>query len=84
MIDIVIEINDEIKSSIEIDGKQHYEYTSHFHNPSDDRKNNDKGRKRFEDLQKKDKEKDAAIKKICHGNDCLRIKFNDPKKKKSN
>ena len=60
---------------IEADGKQHYEYLSHFHNPNNDRKNNDAGYKIFLELQEKDRKKDIASKNMCNGKDCLRIKY---------
>lgn len=58
---------------IEADGIQHYKYTPHFHNPKNDRTNNELGMKRFKELQEKDEIKNNAALEICSGKKCLRI-----------
>lgn len=73
--DILIKKNGIPYGIIEADGKQHYEYLAHFHNPNNDRKNNEAGYKIFLELQKKDEKKNIASKIICNGKDCLRIKY---------
>lgn len=74
--DILIKKNGTPYGIIEADGKQHYEYQAHFHNPNNDRKNNEAGYKIFLELQKKDEKKNIASKILCNGKDCLRIKYN--------
>ncbi len=73
--DILIKKNGLLYGIIEADGKQHYEYLPHFHNPNNDRKNNAAGYKIFLELQEKDRKKNIASKNICNGKDCLRIKY---------
>ena len=73
--DILIKKNGIPFGIIEADGKQHYEYLPHFHNPNNDRKNNEAGYKIFLELQKKDEKKNIVSKIICNGKDCLRIKY---------
>lgn len=58
---------------IEADGIQHYKYTPHFHNPKNDRNNNELGMQRFKELQEKDEIKNNAAKDICSGKECLRL-----------
>ena len=58
---------------IEADGVQHYKYTPHFHNPKNDRNNNELGMQRFKELQEKDEIKNNAAKDICSGKECLRL-----------
>ena len=60
---------------IEADGEQHYKYNPHFHNPNNDRKNNEAGYQNFLRLQEKDKKKDARAKELCNGKECLRIPY---------
>lgn len=74
--DILIKKNGHPYGIIEADGKQHYEYLPHFHNPNNDRKNNELGYQIFLKLQKKDILKNIAAKNICGGKECLRIKYN--------
>lgn len=73
--DILIKKNGIPYGIIEADGKQHYEYLPHFHNPNNDRKNNAAGYKIFLELQEKDRKKNIASKNMCNGKDCLRIKY---------
>lgn len=73
--DILITKNGICHGIIEADGIQHYEYSPHFHNPNNDRKNNEAGKKIFLKLQEKDEKKNIESKKICNGKDPLRIKY---------
>lgn len=73
--DILVTKNSKLFGIIEADGKQHYEYLPHFHNPTNDRKNNEVGYKIFKELQEKDRKKDEKAKELCNGKLCLRISY---------
>ena len=73
--DILIKKNGENYGIIEADGRQHYEYIPHLHNLKNERNDNQKGYQHFIKLQAKDSLKDDTAKILCHGKNCLRIKY---------
>ena len=62
--DIALWKNDALFGFIEFDGRQHYEYTPHYHR---------KGIEQFWALQKKDRIKDGDALLLCKGKKCLRV-----------
>jgi hypothetical protein len=66
--DIALWKNEVLYGLLEFDGKQHYEYTPHFHR---------RGISQFEELQKKDRIKNADALKLCNGRKCIRFRASD-------
>jgi hypothetical protein len=62
--DIALFKNGKLWGLIEFDGKQHYEYTPHYHR---------QGIEQFKKLQQKDRIKDDDALKLCGGKKCLRM-----------
>lgn len=62
--DMALFKNGHLWGLIEFDGKQHYEYTPHYHR---------EGIEQFKKLQQKDRTKDSDAKILCKGRKCLRV-----------